>query len=111
MSERELTARTLGERLLQVLTSRRVLTAFATVIVGWLTLNIPELQPLHSELLVLLVSVALVLITGMSSHEAARIGREQASIADTELRERVKVLLAELVDELMEKDERSRDGS
>jgi hypothetical protein len=102
MNERELIARSLSERLLRAFTSRRVVMALVTVLIGTLTLAVPELQPLHDELLVIVVSLALVLISGMSAHDAARIGREQAEVAHDQLRERVKLLLSELIDEVLD---------
>lgn len=102
MSEKELVASSKSERLLRALTSRRVVMALVTLLIGILTLAVPDLQPLHDELLVIVVSLALVLISGMDAHEAARIGREQAEKANEDLQYRVKHLLNELIDEVLE---------
>jgi len=89
------------ERLVQALTSRRVVVAGAALIVGILTLYIPELESVRDELLILIVTLSLMLIGGFSLDEAARIGRERAEQSDEELREKVKQLLEEIIDELM----------
>lgn len=59
------------------------------------------MEAVRDELLVLIVTLSLMLIGGFSLDEAARIGRERAKQSDEELREKVKQLLEEIIDELM----------
>ncbi len=51
--------RVLIDPLLMVLKSRRVIIALVSLLVGMLVLAVPQLEALHSELLVLVVSLAL----------------------------------------------------
>ena len=86
---------------LRVLRSRRVLVALAVLMVGLLTLLIPELQAVHDQLVVLIVTLALMLIGGVSIDEAARIAKEQNGQDDERLRELIKELLGELFEEMV----------
>lgn len=108
--DRLILLRAFGQRLLTALTSRRVLVAISALVVGIITLKVPELTALHDELLVLVISLALMLIGGFSVDEAARIGRDRASQPPQELREQIKLLLAELLDEMLDARKEKRDG-
>jgi len=90
------------DRLLRALKSRQVLIALSAVIVGLLVMALPELEAVRGELLTLVVSLALALIGGYSLSDAARIARERNGATSDELRELVKQLLIELIEELGE---------
>ena len=92
---------TVKERLVGVFLSRRVITALAAVLVGVITLLVPQVQPIRDELLILIVTVSLALIGGFSLDEAARIGKERAGQDEEQLRELIKELLTELFEEMM----------
>ncbi len=85
----------------KVLRSRRVLASLAVLLVGLLTLLIPELQAVHDQLVVLIVTLALMLIGGVSIDEAARIAKERNGEEDERLREVIKELLSELFEEMV----------
>ena len=87
--------------LARVLRSKRVLVALAVLLVGLLTLLIPELQTVHDELVILIVTLALMLLGGFSIDEAARIAKEQNGHDEERLRELIKELLGELFEEMM----------
>jgi len=84
-----------------LLRSKRVWVALAAVLVGWLTLLVPTLEPVHDELVVLIVTVALVVIGGFSIDEATRLAKERGDEAEEHLRQQIKGLLAELFEEMM----------
>lgn len=88
----------LGVVVAPFLKSRRALIALAAVAVSALTLLVPELEAVHDELVVLIVTLALMLIGGFSIDEAARIARE----SDGEDEERLRALIKELLSELFE---------
>jgi hypothetical protein len=91
-------------RLLQVLQSRRVVIALSALAVGVLVMAVPELAAIRGELLTLVISLALALIGGYSLSDAARIAREGNGASSDELRELVKRLLVELIEELGEEE-------
>jgi hypothetical protein len=83
--------------LLEVLKSRRVLIALASLLVGVLLMAVPELYPLRGELLVLVISLALALIGGYSVEDAVSLAKQQPPAPDvkTELRAVIEALLEE----------------
>jgi hypothetical protein len=85
--------------LILALKSRRVLVALCALLIGLLTLAIPDLQPMRAEILTLLITLALAVIGGYSIEDAARAGRERATLPPTDLRDLLKELLTDLVDE------------
>ena len=89
--------RPLIDPLLLLLKSRRVLVALSTLLIGLITLAIPDLRPVHTELLTLLITLALAVIGGYSLEDAARAGRETKTPAPTELRDLIKDLLLDVV--------------
>lgn len=88
--------------LLRALKTRQVLIALSAVVVGLLVLALPELQAVRGELLTLVISLALALIGGYSLGDAARMARERNGSSTDDLRELVKQLLIELIEELGE---------
>jgi hypothetical protein len=82
------------------LKSRRVIIALSALIVGLLALAIPEVQSVRSEILTLVITLALAVIGGYSIEDAARAGREHATLPENDLRELVKDVLTGLVDEV-----------
>lgn len=91
---------TLSAILLPVLKSQRVIMALAAVLVGVITLLIPELQSIREVLVTVIVTVALVLIGGFSIDEAARAGKASMNHNQEQLRDLIKELLSELLEEL-----------
>ena len=87
--------------LLEVLKSRRVLIALASLLVGVLLMAVPELYPLRGELLVLVISLALALIGGYSVEDAVSLAKQQPPVPDvkTELRAVIEALLEEALQE------------
>lgn len=74
------------DSLLMALKSRRVLIASVTLLVGIITLAIPELEVVRDELLTLLITVSLVMIGGYSIKDAAFAAREnRLNSANTEV--------------------------
>jgi hypothetical protein len=104
MTHSKSSLQTAKENLVSVLQSRRVLTALAAMLVGVITLLVPQLQAVQDELLILIVTVSLALIGGFSMDEAARIGKERANQDDEQLRELIKELLTELFEEMMDEE-------
>jgi len=102
VNENKALRRPIIDPLLLALKSRRVIVALVTLLVGLLTLAVPELQPVRSELLTLLITLALAVIGGYSIEDAARAGRERATLPREELRDLVKDMLDELVNEVTE---------
>jgi hypothetical protein len=92
--------RPLIDPFLLALKSRRVLVAIAALLVGMLTLALPEVAALRGEILTLVIALALALIGGYSLEDAAGVGRERATASPEALRELVKEVLAGLVDEV-----------
>ena len=89
--------RPLIDPLLLALKSRRVLIALCVLVVGLLTLAIPDLRPVHGELMTLLITLALAVIGGYSLEDAARAGRETHPAAPDELRDLIKEVLMDVV--------------
>lgn len=85
--------------LLLALKSRRVLVALCALIVGLLTLAVPDLQPVRGEILTLLITLALAVIGGYSIEDAARAGRDRATLPPADLRDLIKDTLTDLIDE------------
>jgi uncharacterized membrane-anchored protein len=86
--------------LLLALKSRRVIVALAALIVGLLTLAIPELRALHHELVTLITALALAVIGGFSLEDAARAARERADLPAADVRQLVKDVLDTLLNEI-----------
>ncbi|MBL8119621.1 MAG: hypothetical protein JNJ78_18975 [Anaerolineae bacterium] len=93
------TRRPIIDPLLLALKSRRVLVALCALVVGLLTLAVPEVQPVRGEILTLLITLTLAVIGGYSLEDAARAGRERAAQSTDDLRQLVKDMLNDLIDE------------
>lgn len=83
---------------LLALKSRRVLIATCALIVGVLVAIVPELEPIQTELLILLTTLALALIGGYSVEDAARASRE--ALPPEAVRDLVKEVLLGVIDEI-----------
>ncbi len=92
--------RPLIDPLLLALKSRRVLVALCALLVGLLTLAIPDLKPVHGELMTLLITLALAIIGGYSLEDAARAGRETKDQTPDDLRDLIKDVLIDVVNEI-----------
>jgi len=105
MFEDKSTRRPVIDPLLLALKSRRVMVALSALIVGLLTLAVPEIEAVRGEVLTLLITLALALIGGYSVEDAARAGRARADQPPSEdtLRQLVKDVLDGLVDEIGDK--------
>ena len=101
MTHSKSSRQTVKERLVSVFLSRRVITALAAVLVGVITLLVPQVQAIRDELLIRIVPVSLALIGGSSLDEPPRIGKERAGQDEEQLRELIKELLTELFEEMM----------
>lgn len=99
MQPDKLARRPLLDPLLLALKSRRVLVALAALLVGLLTLAVPDLAAVRGELLTLITALALAVIGGYSLEDAARAGRERAALPADDLRTLLKEALTELIDE------------
>lgn len=99
MIERHL-RRPVIDPLLMALKSRRVIVALSALLVSVLVLAEPRLAPMRQDILTLVVTFALAIIGGYTVDEAVRAGREQAEMPNEELRQLIKDLLNEMVDEL-----------
>lgn len=91
--------RVLIDPLLMVLKSRRVLIALASLLVGVIVMTVPELEALHSELLILLISLALSLIGGISLEDAVIAAKQKPVEAD--IREEVREAIDAVIDEFL----------
>ncbi len=83
-----------SNRLLQALTSRRVIVAEAALIVGLLILLVPSLAPLRGEILTLIVTLALAVVGSYSLEDAARAGRNGEVLNGDELRELIEEVVS-----------------
>jgi hypothetical protein len=99
MTERHL-RRPVIDPLLMALKSRRVIVALSALVVSVLVMAEPRLVPIRQEMLTLVVTLSLAIIGGYTVEEAVRAGRERAEIPNEKLRQLIKDLLAELIDEL-----------
>ena len=100
MNEDKMLRRPVIDPLLLALRSRRVMVALCALLVGVLVLAVPGLYAVQSELLVLVVTLALALIGGYSVEDAAAAGRDRAALPPDDLRELLKDALNGLVDEV-----------
>lgn len=86
--------------------SRRVILAIATLLVGTITLKVPELNAIHDELFVVIVTLALVALGSLGisvNGNGSGHGNGEMTAApptDEELRALVRLILIELVDEV-----------
>ncbi len=85
--------------LLLVLRSRRVLIAVTALGVGLVVSLVPQLEAVHTELLVLVLTLALTLIGGYSVEDAAAVSRQQPPTSPDDVQALVKAALIAIVDE------------
>ena len=85
--------------LLLALKSRRVIIALVTVVIGALMLAVPGLAAVQSELLVLLLTVALAVIGGYSLEDAAIAARQTPVLTD-DLKQQLRDLIDAVLDEI-----------
>jgi len=85
--------------LLMVLKSRRVLIALASLIVGIIVMTVPELEALHSELLILVISLALSLIGGLSLEDAVIAAKQKP--VEPDVREEVREAIDAIIDKFL----------
>jgi hypothetical protein len=109
MSENQPVSR-LADRLLKALKSRQVLMTLSALLVALLVLAVPELAAVRGELLMLVITLALVLLGGYRFKDAARLAREDESAPVEEIRDLVKEVLTELVDEMADEDASEAQG-
>ncbi|MEQ8673206.1 MAG: hypothetical protein RLP44_28045 [Aggregatilineales bacterium] len=87
--------------LLLALKSRRVIVALVTLLVGLLTLAIPDLIAVREEILTLLITLALAVIGGYSVEDAARAARQtDPAKTDADLRQLVREVIDGVLDEV-----------
>ena len=83
--------------LLLALKSRRVLVALSALLIGTLTLAVPELSHVQAELLVLVITLAMAVIGGYSIEDAAAAARQQPPVEATDLRGLLREVLMEVL--------------
>src|SRR5262245_23838786 len=103
MSEDKSLRRPIIDPLLLALKSRRVVVALSALVVGLLTLAIPDLQPVRGEILTLVITLSLAVIGGYSVEDAASAGRERTAAAPEDLRDLIKDVLDSMVNEITDK--------
>ena len=91
--------RILIDPLLMILKSRRVLIAVSSLIVGLLVMAVPQLEALHQEVLILLVSLSLTLIGGLSVEDAVVASKQVPLEAD--VRKHVESAVDAVLDEML----------
>jgi hypothetical protein len=92
--------------LLEVMKSRRVLIALASLLVGVILLAVPELSPLRGELLVLVISLSLALIGGYSVEDAVSLAKQQTKPAD--IKEQIRSVIEAMIEESLVELEQER---
>lgn len=97
--------------ILIVLKSRRMIIALSALLVSLIVMAVPELEPVRSDLLTLVITLALAVIGGYTVEDAARAGRERAAMPPDQLREVIKDVLTGMVDELGDTYTRKREGA
>lgn len=97
--------RILIDPIMMVLRSRRVIIAIVSLIVGLLVLYVPQLEALHEELIILLVSLTLALIGGLSLEDAVIASRQVPP--RTDIKEQIREVLDVIVDEALVEAEQS----
>lgn len=97
--------RSFRESLLTILRSRRVLIAAMTLLVSFLLMVVPVLEPVRGELLVLVITLALALIGGYSVEEAARMAHGGAMEQSPES---LRTVIREIIFELLEEEDKEQ---
>jgi hypothetical protein len=95
--------------LLEVLKSRRVLIALASLLVAVLLMALPELYPLRGELLVLVISLALALIGGYSVEDAVSLAKQQPK--EPLLKEQIRAVIEAMIEESLRELEQQKQRS
>ncbi|MEM9953357.1 MAG: hypothetical protein AAF846_17250 [Chloroflexota bacterium] len=88
---------------LLLLKSRRVLIALTSLLVSVVVMLMSVLEPLHSELLILVMTLALSLITGLSIEDAVIAARQYPFNSD--VRELLDAAADAIIDEILDVDE------
>lgn len=83
-----------------LLRSRKVLIVVAAIITSILVSAVPELLPVRNEILTLVMTGALALVGGITVEDAAKAGRDRAAEPVKTLREEIRELVNELLDEM-----------
>lgn len=84
---------------LLILKSRRVIIALVSLAVSALIMSVPQLAPLHGELLFVLVSLALALIGGLSIEDAMTAARD-VPLSDA-MRDHIRQVINALIEEAL----------
>ena len=92
--------------LLLILKSRRVLIALTSLVVAVLIVNVPQLEAISKELLVVLITLALAIIAGYSVEDAAAIARQTS--LPVNIHEQIREVLDSLLDEVIVQAEQER---
>lgn len=103
--ENKANRRVLIDPILMVLKSRRVIIALVSLLVGMLVLAVPQLESLHNELLVLVVSLALALIGGLSVEDAVIAAKQSTS--DASIRQQIDEAVDAIIDEMLSEVEKN----
>jgi len=88
--------RVLIDPLLMILKSRRVLIALVSLIMGVVIMVVPQLAAFHSEILTLVLALALTLIGGLSIEDAAHAARQAPT--ETDIHQQVEAAMDAIID-------------
>lgn len=89
--------------LLSLARSRKVLVALVAIIMSLLVAAVPTLEAVRGELFVIFVTLALVLVGGITVEDAVKVGREESTAPARPTNDYVRELIEALVDEALGK--------
>ncbi|MGB7340375.1 MAG: hypothetical protein WBC91_15870 [Phototrophicaceae bacterium] len=100
--------RSVIDPVLLLLKSRRVLIALVSLGVSLIVMLVPQLAAFHSELLILVMTLALALIGGLSLEDAVIAARQTTNDAD--LRALIDATVDAIMDTILQVDETGWDS-
>jgi hypothetical protein len=83
-----------------LLKSRKVIVSLCALALNLAVAAVPEIAPYRGELLTVITGLALALIGGIAYEDAAKAGREAASLPPKTDAELLRTLLDSLIDEV-----------
>jgi hypothetical protein len=88
--------------LIMALKSRRVIIAICALLVGSVTMLVPQLEAVRAELLMLLITIALAVIGGYSIEDAAHAARgRDTSLDNADVQQLIRETIERVMDETM----------
>lgn len=88
--------------LILLLKSRKVVVSLCALALNVLITAVPDLAPFRAELMTVVTGLALALIGGIAYEDAAKAGRDTASLPPQTSAELIKLLFGDLVDSISE---------